>query len=88
LRLVDRVARQRGWGDCYGYALVATGRAEVMLDPQLNPWDSAAVLPVVEEAGGAFFDWRGERTIYGDSGVATSVALRDEVLRALRGTEA
>ena len=36
------VARHRGWGDCYGYALVATGRADVMLDPLVNPWDVAA----------------------------------------------
>ena len=85
LRLLDASARYRGWGDCYGYALVATGRAEVMIDPLLNPWDGAALLPILEEAGGSFCDWRGERTIYGGSGVGTTAALRDEVLRVLRG---
>lgn len=85
LRLLERSARQRGWGDCYGYALVAAGRAEVMVDPQLSPWDSAALVPIIEEAGGVFFDWSGKPTIYGGSGIATTAALRDEVLRVLRG---
>jgi len=85
LRLLEASARYRGWGDCYGYALVATGRAEVMVDPLLNPWDGAALLPIVEEAGGSFSDWHGERTIYGGSGIGTTAALRDEVLRVLRG---
>ena len=80
-----RAGHVRTWGDCYGYLLVATGRAEVMIDPLLNPWDGAALLPILEEAGGSFCDWRGERTIYGGSGVGTTVALRDEVLRVLRG---
>jgi fructose-1,6-bisphosphatase/inositol monophosphatase family enzyme len=51
-------AMQRTWADCYGYALVATGRAEVALDPIMNVWDCAALLPIVEEAGGRFTDWR------------------------------
>lgn len=83
MRLLDRAARHRGWGDCYGYALVATGRAEVMVDPRLHPWDGAAVMPILEEAGGAFFDWSGVSTIHGGSGIGTTAALRGEVLRAL-----
>lgn len=82
-RLLRRVARQRGWGDCYGYALVASGAGEIMLDPLLNPWDAAAVSAIVEEAGGAFFSWSGETTIYGGSGIATPLALRHEVLAVL-----
>jgi histidinol-phosphatase len=82
-RLLARSGRHRGWGDCYGYALVATGRAEVMLDPLLNPWDAAAVKPIIEEAGGAFCAWDGVSTIHGGSGLAMPAALRDEVLAAL-----
>jgi histidinol phosphatase-like enzyme (inositol monophosphatase family) len=82
-RLMNRAARQRGWGDCYGYALVATGRAEVMVDPWLNPWDGAAIVPILEEAGGVFSDWAGSPTIYGGSGVGTTPALRNAVLEAL-----
>ncbi len=82
-RLLRRTARQRGWGDCYGYVLVATGRAEVMLDPLMNPWDAAAVKPIVEEAGGVFCAWDGTATIYGGSGLAVPSALRDPVLATL-----
>jgi histidinol phosphatase-like enzyme (inositol monophosphatase family) len=80
-RLVARTEMQRTWADCYGYALVATGRAEVALDPIMNVWDCAALLPIVEEAGGRFTDWRGRRTIRGNEGVATNGLLHDEVLR-------
>lgn len=70
----------RTWGDCYGHILVATGRAEMMLDPILSVWDCAALLPIVQEAGGAFTSWRGDRTIWGESGISTNAALRDEVM--------
>jgi histidinol-phosphatase len=83
-RLLRRTARQRGWGDCYGYALVARGAADVMVDPKLNPWDIAALLPIVEEAGGVFFDWSGTTRIDGGSGIAAPRALRDEILAVLR----
>jgi len=83
-RLAARSAMQRTWADCYGYALVATGRAEIALDPVMNVWDCAALLPVVEEAGGRFTDWRGQRTIRGGEAVATNGALHAEVLELLR----
>ena len=73
----------RTWGDCYGYALVATGRAEAMLDPILSVWDAAAVRPVIEEAGGVFTDWTGEATHTAGHAVATNAALADEVRRRL-----
>jgi histidinol-phosphatase len=85
-QLLARSARHRGWGDCYGYALVATGRAEVMLDPLMNAWDAAAVKPIIEEAGGIFCAWDGTATIYGGSALAMPAALRDPVLAALRGS--
>src|SRR5262249_23200550 len=59
--LEKRSQMQRTWGDCYAYVLVATGRADVALDPAMNVWDCAALLPVIEEAGGRFTSWRGER---------------------------
>jgi histidinol phosphatase-like enzyme (inositol monophosphatase family) len=83
-RLAARTQLQRTWADCYGYALVATGRAEVALDPIVNVWDCAALLPVVEEAGGRFTDWHGRRTIRGGESVATNGALHAEVLGLLR----
>ena len=82
-RLAGQTAMQRTWADCYGYVLVATGRAEVALDPAMNVWDCAALLPVVEEAGGRFTDWRGRRTIRGGEAVATNGVLHDRVLASL-----
>ena len=81
-KLASRGAIARTWGDCYGYVLVATGRAEVMVDPVLSPWDSAALQPIVEEAGGVFTNVQGIRTGLGGSAIATNALLAEEV-RAL-----
>ncbi|MGH7460618.1 MAG: inositol monophosphatase family protein, partial [Longimicrobiales bacterium] len=69
----------RTWGDCYGHALVATGRAEGMFDPVMSVWDAAALRPIVEEAGGVFTDWRGQATHLGGSVVSTNAALAREL---------
>ena len=74
----------RTWGDCFGYLLVATGRAEVMCDGTMSVWDAAALQPIIEEAGGVFTDWRGTPTAFGGSAVATNRLLADEV-RAVLG---
>ena len=86
-RLARRAAIARTWGDCYGYLLVATGRAEVMVDGRMSDWDSAALLPIVTEAGGVFTDWSGRVTGFGKSSIATNRALASEA-RALLGSEA
>ena len=78
--LQARAKTSRTWGDCYGYVLVATGRAEIMLDPVMNLWDCAALLPIMEEAGGTFTDWRGVKTAYGGNSIATNGLLFDEVM--------
>lgn len=74
----------RTWGDGYGYLLVATGRGDVMVDPQMNAWDAAAVETVVSEAGGRFTDWAGRDRIDSGDGVATNGLLHDAVLACLR----
>lgn len=83
-RLVGASAMQRTWADCYGYVLVATGRAEVSMDAVMALWDNAALLPVIEEAGGRFTSWRGERTIQPGDALATNGRVHDEVLALLR----
>ncbi|MDT5122683.1 MAG: histidinol-phosphatase [Acidobacteriota bacterium] len=82
--LQQRAAARRTWGDCYGHVLVATGRADVMLDPVMNVWDCAPLLPILEEAGGTFTDWRGQPTIHGGNAISTNGALFDEVLKAVK----
>ena len=80
-----RARTSRTWGDCYGYVLVATGRADVMLDPVMNLWDCAPLLPIMEEAGGTFTDWRGLRTANGGNSIATNGLLFDEVMSVVAG---
>lgn len=86
-RAVDFLQRtakaSRTWGDCYGYVLVATARADVMLDPVMNLWDCAPLLPIMEEAGGTFTDWRGVRTVDGGNSIATNKLLFDEVMQLI-----
>ena len=83
-QLQRRAKVSRTWGDCYGYVLVATGRADVMLDPIMNLWDCAPLLPIVEEAGGTFTDWRGVRTVHGGNAIATNGLLFEEVMNVIR----
>lgn len=82
--LQQQAAQSRTWGDCYGHVLVATGRAEVMLDPVMNVWDCAPLLPILEEAGGTFTDWRGRRTIRGGNAVSTNGMLLEPVLEIVK----
>ncbi|SRR6266536_1555096 len=82
---LQRQARaRRTWGDCYGHILVATGRAEVMFDPVMNVWDCAALLPILEEAGGTFSGWHGERTIHAGNAISTNGLLFDQVMNIIR----
>jgi fructose-1,6-bisphosphatase/inositol monophosphatase family enzyme len=73
--LASRARIARTWGDCYGYYLVATGRAEVMTDGKLSVWDAACWKPIIEEAGGVFTDWTGQPTFAGQGAIATNRAL-------------
>lgn len=71
----------RTWGDCYGYLLVATGRAEVMIDVGLNPWDIACFVPIIEESGGRITDLGGKPYPPLTDAIASNTALAAEVLR-------
>ncbi len=83
--LAARAGTARTWGDAYGYALVATGRAEAMIDPVVQPWDTAPLRPIVEEAGGVFTDWTGAATHLGGDSIATNAALARQVRQILVG---
>jgi fructose-1,6-bisphosphatase/inositol monophosphatase family enzyme len=80
-QLQDGARTMRTWGDCYGYLLVATGRADIMVDDVISDWDGAALMPIITEAGGEFTDWRGRATAFGGDAIATnaklSAAVRD-----------
>ncbi len=82
--MVKRARAYRTWGDCYGHVLVATGRADVGLDQVMHVWDNAALMPILEEAGGTFTDWEGRRTIRGGNAISTNRLLLPEVLEIVR----
>ena len=87
LHPVDALRRDaalvRGWGDCYGHMLVASGRAEVSVDKVMSPWDCAALIPVVIEAGGCCFDYRGVTTISGEGLVSANKLIGTGLLEAI-----
>jgi len=84
-RLRNICYADRGWPDAYAYALLATGRVDVVLDPAMNLWDTAALLPVVTEAGGTLTDWSGRTTHTAPEALATNGALFETVMEVLRG---
>lgn len=82
--LARRVKLARTWGDCYGYLLVATGWADIAMDPIMNPWDIAALVPVIRGAGGVISDWQGGRAYPAQSTVAAATPeLHAAVIAAL-----
>lgn len=82
-RLVSQVKLYRTWGDCYGYLLLASGLADIALDPIMNPWDIAALIPVVRGAGGTITDWNGGSPFPAESTVAASPELHAQVMTVL-----
>jgi len=83
--LEDKCRLTRTWGDAYGYYLVATGRADLMVDPEMSPWDAGPMAVIMEEAGGIFADWSGKETIYGGNGFACNRLLFEQVAALTKG---
>jgi len=81
--LIHRVKLYRNWGDCYGYYLVATGYADIMVDPIMNIWDSSAVIPIIRGANGTITDYHGNDAAKGESIIAASLEIHQEVIRML-----
>lgn len=84
-RLAGSVKLCRTWGDCYGYRLVATGWADIMLDPIVYPWDIAPLVPIIHGAGGVISDWQGGAPWPAESTlVAATPELHAALLEVLR----
>lgn len=96
ITLIDKHRKKRGfenlllqiklfrtWGDCYGYALVATGGADIMLDPIMNPWDVLPLIPIVQGANGVITTWSGGDPSRGNSCVVANKSLQPRVLEIL-----
>ncbi len=81
--LRQKARLHRGWGDCYGHFLVATGAAEVMADPVVEIWDIAPMGVILPEAGGRFTSFQGRAGIQDRSGISTNGLLHETVLKEL-----
>ncbi len=82
-RLAERTKELLTWGDCFGYLLLATGSADIMVDPIMNPWDLMALIPVIRGAGGVITDWQGNDPVTGNSIVAANPILHPIVIEIL-----
>ena len=83
-RIKETTCFRSGLGDAYGHMLVATGRAELMLDPIMSVWDCAPFPPILKEAGGYFGNWQGNSTIHGKEALSTTQRLLPEVLNLIK----
>ena len=81
--VAQRAALYRTWGDCHGYYLVAVGGADAMTDPVMNFWDRAALVPIIEGAGGRITDWQGGDPLYGNGVIASGGSIHEELIRLL-----
>jgi histidinol-phosphatase len=84
-RIDESAFAARGWSDAYGYMLVATGRAEAMLDPIMNIWDCGPFPPIFREAGGYFGSWDGRPGHAHDEALACNAAILPEMLKIIQG---
>lgn len=81
--LIKKVKLYRQWGDCYGYYLLATGYADVMIDPIMSVWDTMALIPIIKGAGGIITDYHGDNPLQGDSIIAAALGIHQQVLEIL-----
>jgi len=82
-RLIKKVKLYRNWGDCYGYYLLATGFADIMIDPIMSPWDLLPLIPIIKGAGGVITDYQGNDPVSGKSAVASNSNIHSNVISIL-----
>jgi myo-inositol-1(or 4)-monophosphatase len=82
-QLIKKVKLYRNWGDCYGYYLLATGFADIMIDPIMSSWDLLSLIPIIRGAGGVITDYNGKDPVKGNSIVAASTVIHTEVISIL-----
>jgi myo-inositol-1(or 4)-monophosphatase len=82
-KLIREVRLYRSWGDCYGYYLLATGFADVMIDPIMSFWDTMALIPIIKGAGGIITDYKGGDPVKGSSIIAASPGVHSQIIKCL-----
>lgn len=81
--LIKKIKLYRNWGDCYGYYLLATGYADIMIDPVMAQWDLLPLIPIIKGAGGIITDYQGNDPVKGKSAVAASLQIHPEIISIL-----
>ncbi|MBN2327469.1 MAG: histidinol-phosphatase [Candidatus Omnitrophica bacterium] len=84
IRLIKKTGLHRTWGDCYGYLMVATGQADISLDTIVQIWDVAALIPIIQEAGGRITNLNNDTSIHMSNTIATNGILHDQVLNLIK----
>ena len=82
-KFADKTYMTRGWSDCYCEMLVITGRIDAVIEPIVRPWDVAASIPLLLEAGGSYTDWTGAPTNYPYKAIASNGAIHNELVEIL-----
>ncbi len=82
-KLIQKVKTYRTWGDCFGYLRLASGWADIMVDPIVEPWDFQAMIPIIKGAGGSITNWEGSDPLNGNSVVASNKVLHRKVIELL-----
>ncbi|MDH5720716.1 MAG: histidinol-phosphatase [Spirochaetia bacterium] len=83
LNLTAKTKYSRTWGDCFGYFLLATGKADIMIDPVMSIWDITALVPVIKGAGGTITNYQGNDPVGAESCVAAAKSIHGEVIKIL-----
>lgn len=83
IELTDSVWRTRAYGDFWSYCLVAEGAVDIAVEPELNLYDMAALVPIVTEAGGRFTSLKGQDGPFGANAIASNGVLHDAALDIL-----
>ncbi|MEM1185484.1 MAG: inositol monophosphatase family protein [Planctomycetota bacterium] len=84
-RILTATGHSRGWSDAYPAVLLATGRIEAMVEPNMKPWDNGPMQPIIAEAGGVCTDWNRRESIHTGSLLATNGHVHDHILAAIKG---
>ncbi|MEW6234904.1 MAG: inositol monophosphatase family protein [Candidatus Omnitrophota bacterium] len=84
LRLLRDTGVQYTYADCYGFLLVAAGRADAIYEPKMNIWDTAPLFPIIEEAGGRISSLDGDRALTMKNSLASNGILHEALCEILR----
>ncbi len=76
----------RGWSDCYGWVLLATGRVDAMVEPVLSLWDFAAAIPIITESGGRWSDFSDRQSLESGEIVAANQAIHARIIDMIQST--